>query len=111
MSRDKSTLNPNLTRRDALKLLGTGATATLAAAPLYASDPSQPTAAHRVDVVIVGAGFAGMMAARSLIRSGKKVVVLEARNRVGGRVKPAMLAGHPIDGGGHVGWAYPNPAA
>ena len=49
---------------------------------------------------IVGAGFAGMITARSLIRSGKMVVVLEARNRVGGRVKPAMLAGHPIDGGG-----------
>lgn len=100
MSQDKSTLKPNLTRRDALKLLGTGATAALAADQLSAADNLQQSIPRRVDVVVVGAGFAGMMAARSLIRSGKKVVVLEARSRVGGRVKPATLAGHAIDGGG-----------
>src|ERR1700690_4275942 len=100
MSQDKSTLKPNLTRRDALKLLGTGATAALAADQLSAADNLQQSTTRRVDVVVVGAGFAGMMAARSLIRSGRKVVVLEARNRVGGRVKPANLAGHAIDGGG-----------
>lgn len=88
------------TRRDALKLLGSGAAVALPAEGLLANDNPQPSAVRQTDVVIVGAGFAGMMAARSLIRSGKKVVVLEARNRVGGRVKPATLAGHAIDGGG-----------
>ncbi|MBI3476561.1 MAG: flavin monoamine oxidase family protein [Acidobacteria bacterium] len=87
-----------LSRREAIKALGVGGAAAIAVDPLLAQGPAQ-SSAHRVDVVIVGAGFAGMMAARSLIRSGKKVVVLEARNRVGGRAKPAMLAGHPIDGG------------
>jgi monoamine oxidase len=99
MSDDGSELAASLTRRDALKLLGAGAAVTLPANG-FASENPQPSANRQVDVVVVGAGFAGMMAARSLVRSGKKVVVLEARDRVGGRVKPAMLAGHPIDGGG-----------
>ena len=38
------------------------------------------------DVIIVGAGAAGLMAARELTKAAKKVVVLEARNRIGGRI-------------------------
>ena len=38
------------------------------------------------DVCVVGAGFAGLAAARLLRKEGKTVVVLEARDRVGGRV-------------------------
>ena len=41
-----------------------------------------------------------MSAARFLHRQGKKVVVLEARDRVGGRVKAAKIAGRAIDAGG-----------
>lgn len=37
------------------------------------------------DVVVVGAGFAGLSAARELVRHGYDVVVLEGRHRVGGR--------------------------
>jgi len=37
-------------------------------------------------VVIIGAGFAGLMAADRIVRSGQQVIVLEARDRVGGRV-------------------------
>lgn len=39
----------------------------------------------QTDVIIVGAGAAGLMAAYELARAGKQVLVLEARNRIGGR--------------------------
>jgi len=49
------------------------------------------------DVIVVGAGFAGLSAARELTKRGHDVVVLEGRDRVGGRSYTATLAGVPVD--------------
>ncbi|AYL96850.1 flavin monoamine oxidase family protein [Mucilaginibacter celer] len=41
---------------------------------------------ENTDIIIIGAGAAGLMAARTLAKAGKNVVLLEARNRLGGRI-------------------------
>jgi monoamine oxidase len=58
------------------------------------------------DVVVVGAGLAGLAAARRLVDAGAEVMVLEARDRVGGRTLTLPAAdGTPIDHGGQ--WIGP----
>jgi len=56
-------------------------------------------AATMHDVVVIGAGAAGLMAARELTRAGKRVIVLEGSHRVGGRVLTLFeaRAGVPIE--------------
>src|ERR1700745_66934 len=56
---------------------------------------------RRTHFLIVGAGAAGLMTARELARSGKKVTILEARDRCGGRIYPlsAQEFGYPAEGG------------
>ncbi len=49
------------------------------------------------DVIVVGAGFAGLSAARELTRLGRDVVVVEGRDRVGGRSYTGTVAGAPVD--------------
>jgi monoamine oxidase len=98
-------------RRDLLRILGTGAAAAAlphVAVPAAAKtnegtssgQAAQDGEAKRADVVVVGAGFSGLTAARALAKAGKKIVVLEARNRVGGRVKAGTIAGRTVDVGG-----------
>ena len=59
------------------------------------------------DVVIIGAGLAGLMAAHRLEMAGKKVVILEGEKRVGGRLHTLDdLPGRPEAGGIQVGSGY-----
>ena len=50
-----------------------------------------------ISVGIVGAGFAGLRCADILLQHGFKVTILEARNRLGGRVGQSWYLGHPVD--------------
>ncbi len=79
--------------------------AALVAAPALAQTPDL----QDVDVVIVGAGAAGIAAARRLTAAKRSVAVFEATNRVGGRcVTDKSFFGTPFDLGAH--WIH-NPEA
>src|SRR3954465_8296646 len=94
-------------RRFAARALATGATAALPGAA-EAKKHKAKAKRHRTrtaDVCVVGAGFAGLTAARDLVNAGKSVVVLEARGIVGGRVQSHELGGGQVSerGGTFVG--------
>ncbi len=59
----------------------------------------QPTLPETSDVVVVGAGLAGLAAARILHEVGRSVVVLEASDGVGGRVRSDIVDGFILDRG------------
>lgn len=64
---------------------------------------SQPLPSQ-VDVVVIGAGAAGIAAARRLMRPGLLVLVLEARGRIGGRAWTVRAEGEGLDMG--CGWLH-----
>jgi len=69
-------------------------------------DNSAIASGSPLDVIVVGAGLAGLTAARILTRQGLQSVVLEARDRVGGRtLAQQTAAGHALDLGGQ--WIGP----
>ncbi len=58
--------------------------------------------ARTADVIVIGAGLAGLTAARRIEHGGHHTVVLEAADRIGGRVLTRTIAGIPVDFGGGV---------
>ncbi len=80
-----------ITRRG---LIGSAAAGTaVGVLPGAASAAPKQPAARSADVVVIGAGLAGLTAARQVVASGRSVLVLEARDRVGGRVLSHTLSG------------------
>jgi monoamine oxidase len=57
------------------------------------------------DVVVIGAGLSGLVCAKRLVAGGANVVVLEARDRVGGRLHTGRVGGTVVDLGGQ--WMTP----
>jgi monoamine oxidase len=94
----------DVSRREVLA----GAAAAAAAAGGVLADPASGAARardqpprRRVDVVVVGAGLAGLTAATDLVKAGHTVAVLEARDRVGGRTLNRSVGhGEVIEVGG-----------
>ena len=60
-----------------------------------------------VDVVVVGGGLAGLVAARDLTAAGRRVTVVEARDRLGGRTWTAALPGTDVDVELGGTWVHP----
>ena len=83
-------------------LAGGAAVAATTLAPTAAAAATSAKPKHlTTDVVVVGAGLAGLTTARHLVAKGHKVVVLEARGRVGGRVLNHSIGhGHIAEAGG-----------
>jgi pseudooxynicotine oxidase len=65
--------------------------------------------AERYDVIVVGGGFAGVTAARECALRGRRALLLEARDRLGGRTWSAHWNGFPVEyGGAWVHWHQPH---
>jgi monoamine oxidase len=88
-----------ITRRRFLESAAAGAAVSAVPATAFAKRTK------KVDVVVIGAGISGLAAARAVKKKGHSVVVLEARDRVGGRLLNTPIAGGHITeiGGEYVG--------
>lgn len=99
-------MGPRPTRREFLKR----GSQLIFSAALGSRTLHAGAAGKRGKVLVLGAGMSGLGAARELIAAGFEVVVLEARDRVGGRVWTHDLAGVPVDcGAGWIEGATGNP--
>lgn len=112
-------LKAGYNRRQTLKGIAAGATTVIAASMLNSAIASAPKPAPDAsdnkladggyDTIIIGGGMAGATAARELGTRGKKCLVLEARNRTGGRTFTTEVFGERADVGGQwIHWLQPH---
>ncbi|MBK8821878.1 MAG: FAD-dependent oxidoreductase [Anaerolineales bacterium] len=106
-------MKKKITRRDFLKAASIGTASAIALScglietphlpPTEEPDtmptniPQSDTGPREADVIILGAGISGLAAARTLVDSGLSVIVLEARDRIGGRMWTNSSLGLPLD--------------
>ena len=108
-------LDKQMNRRGFLRQAGVGAAGVAMATGANASNGAgTSTAACKAagcdyDVVVIGGGFAGVTAARDSRKNGYKTLLLEARDRFGGRTYTSTFAGHHVElGGTWIHWSQPN---
>ena len=90
-----------VTRREVLQGSIAVGTALLLSGPRAFAKPPKPSGKS---VIVIGAGFAGLAAAHELLSAGYQVTVLEARDRVSGRVVSFdnFVPGRSVEGGGEL---------
>jgi monoamine oxidase len=116
-------MRPDLVRRKLLLLLAASASLSTASSVRHALAQASPpapidaTAASSgtgkgLKVIVVGAGMAGLSAAATLSEAGAEVIVLEARDRIGGRIFTDRSLGVPVEHGANFIHGFNgNPAA
>ncbi|MFB7426199.1 flavin monoamine oxidase family protein [Streptomyces hydrogenans] len=105
----KATSRSAISRRAALRSGGLALAGTALATGLpslaEAAESADLTARTSYDSIVVGAGLAGLVAARELRAKGRRVLLLEARNRIGGRTWTDRFNDYEIERGG--AWVDP----
>lgn len=90
------------------QVLSAGLGLATASAVGHSSPEPAANAARDFDVIVIGAGFCGVAAARECHRAGHRVLILEARNRIGGRTCVTQYHGRVAElGGTWVHWSQP----
>ncbi|MGO9451376.1 MAG: flavin monoamine oxidase family protein [Candidatus Binataceae bacterium] len=95
-----------ISRRQLIKggaAVAAASAATLALAGCGSSAGASSSPPPEADIIVIGGGFSGLSAAQAIVAGGKSVLVLEAQDRVGGRIWTEPVTGYPnawIDMGG-----------
>ena len=110
-----------VSRRNFVRLVAFGLPASLAAGCGTSgpektlnstSAPKSASTERNADVLVIGAGIAGLRAAEVLVAAGRRVIVLEARDRLGGRIYTDRSWGVPVElGASWIHGVQNNPIA